>query len=67
MPTIIEQLQIDAADPAVPVTTLLRRAKIAAAKLRLERLEQWMELELQGYPDETPEYRTTFGQVIPSH
>jgi hypothetical protein len=63
MATIVEQLQKDALDPAVSVSTLLRRVKVIAAKLKLPKVEVWVDSELNGYDgeDEVPDYRTMHG------
>jgi hypothetical protein len=63
MPTIIEQLQVDAANPNVAVSTLLRKVKIAAVKLKLPKVEAWVEAELHGYDDDVPEYRIHSGPL----
>lgn len=63
MPTIVEQLQLDAANPAIPVSTLLQRVKIAAAKLKLQQVESWVDLELGGYSGDVPDYRKVFGEL----
>lgn len=55
MPSLVEQLQRDAADPNISVGTLLRRAKISAKKLGLKKVEAWIEHELSGYTDGVPE------------
>ena len=57
MPTLLEQIQRDAIDPNVRVSDLLRRVKLAAAKLSLDTVEDWVEHELNGYATEVPAYR----------
>ncbi len=64
MPSLVEQLQRDAADPAVSVPTLLRRAKISAKKLGLKKVETWIEHELNGYSSDLPEYRKVSGRLM---
>jgi hypothetical protein len=61
--TMIEQIQRDALNADVPVSTLLLKVKLAAAKLGLPKLEGWVDKELKGYnqQDETPEYRRLQG------
>lgn len=61
MDSLVEQLQADALNPAVPVSTLLRKVKLAAVKLKLPNVEKWVEHELNGYPDKVPDYRDTIG------
>ena len=45
-----------------PLSQLLRQAKVIAAALNLEDFEQWVDLELNGYPHDTrpPTYREYF-------
>jgi hypothetical protein len=58
MASIIEQIQRDALDADVRVSDLLRRVKLAATKLGLGAVEDWVEQELSGYKDASlPEYR----------
>ncbi|WP_436355668.1 hypothetical protein [Brevundimonas sp. CEF1] len=63
MSGLIEEIQRDASDDSVPVSQLLRRIKIAASKLRLPQLEEWVQHELNGYPNDAPlpEYRAIGG------
>jgi len=63
MATIVEQIQRDALDPAIPVSALLRRVKFASVKLGLGQVEDWVNHELNGYPGEVPDYRMVHGQV----
>lgn len=71
MPGLIEQLVSDASGSTVPVSQLLRRMKVAAVRLKLDELEEWVEHELNGYPDtaELPGYRFIFGlpQTLHNH
>lgn len=62
MTTIVEQLQTDSIDQGVAVSTLLRRVKLAAVKLRLPAVEDWVELELSGYTGDVPDYRVIYGR-----
>jgi hypothetical protein len=63
--TIIEQIQRDALDRSVRVSDLLRRVKLAATKLGLGRVEDWVEMELNGYNGfPVPEYRIVYGRPI---
>jgi hypothetical protein len=57
MPTIVEQIQRDALDTTIPVSTLLRRVKLAAAKLGIPSVESWVDAELNGYTASVPDYR----------
>lgn len=66
MPGLIEEIQREAMDPAVAVSTLLRKVKVAASKLNLWPTEMWVEHELNGYPDgaKIPEYRELRGKPM---
>ncbi|MCK1497993.1 hypothetical protein [Bradyrhizobium sp. 188] len=66
MPGLIEEIQREAMDPAVAVSTLLRKVKVAASKLNLSPTETWVEHELNGYPAgvEIPEYRELHGKPM---
>lgn len=46
MVSLVEQIQADALDRTVPVTDLLRKAKVVAIKLDLPDLLAWSEAEL---------------------
>jgi AbiTii len=62
---IVHQLQADAANPKVPVSDLLRLAKIVASKLDLGDALEWIDAELDGYQHddakECPPYRKVMG------
>jgi hypothetical protein len=62
MPSIVEQIQKDALDPNFPVSALLRKVKLAATKLKLPKVEDWVDSELKGYKGEVPDYRKIRGQ-----
>jgi len=66
MATIIEQIQRDALDENVSVSSLLRRMKFAAAKLNLGAVEDWVEQELSGYQsaESVPAYRIIYGRPM---
>lgn len=66
MVSIIEKLQRDAEDPNVEVSTLLRQVKIAAVKLGVGSVEDWVEHELNGYSTgaSIPEYRRMTGRPM---
>ena len=63
MAGLIEEIQRDATDETVPVVQLLRRMKVAAAKLKLAEIGAWVDHELTGYPSEKdlPPYRVLAG------
>jgi hypothetical protein len=68
MPTLVEKLQLDAMDPKVSVTDLLRRVKFTAVQLGLGKVEDWVEQELNGYTGSiTPDYRTLYGRPMSHH
>lgn len=62
MPTLVEQLQLEALDQNVSIAQLLRRVKLIAAKLKLEATTEWVDHELNGYRGATPAYRQVKGQ-----
>ncbi len=64
MPTLIEKLQMDAMDPKMSVSDLLRRVKLTATKLGLAATEDWVEQELNGYEAEPPPYRIVHGRPM---
>jgi hypothetical protein len=66
MTGLVEQLQADAVDPNVPVSTLLRKVKVAAVKLGRSDTLQWVQNELEGYAsiDDLPEYRKGSGNTV---
>ncbi|TPL90101.1 hypothetical protein [Mesorhizobium sp. B2-3-12] len=64
MAGLVEEIQREAVDRDVPVATLLRKVKLAAAKLNLGKIEDWVEHELNGYPTDhvLPKYRRLTGR-----
>src|SRR5258708_22437234 len=58
---LVLEIQRDALDKDVPVTTLLRKVRLAAAKLQLTNVEDWVHHEFNGYTGELPAYRKTRG------
>jgi hypothetical protein len=59
---LISEIQREAIDAKASVSSLLRKVKLAAAKLKLETLASWVDLELNGYPTrDVPEYRKMSG------
>src|SRR5712691_4650814 len=63
--SIVMELQRDALDRTVPVSDLLRKALLVATKLGVRDLGEWIEHELNGYPEgaDFPEYRQFRGQL----
>lgn len=64
MTGLIEEIQRDALNLEVPSDTLLRRVKLAAAKLGLNNLESWVEHELNGYQGDLPPYRSILAAPV---
>ena len=61
---LISEIQREAIDSKASVSSLLRKVKLAAAKLKLETLASWVDLELNGYPTrEVPAYRKFSGSL----
>jgi hypothetical protein len=61
MAGLVEQLQAEALDPTISVSVLLRKAKLAAVKLKLPDAIGWADAELNGYTDNLPAYRVFRG------
>src|SRR5208283_5268685 len=61
----IDELQLDASNVAVSVSSLLRKALMVSSKLELSDIPDWINKELSGYVDgdSLPSYRTVHGQV----
>jgi len=57
--TLLREIQTGATDSGVDISTLLRKAKILAARLRNPEFEYWVDHELNGYDDtkNLPSYR----------
>jgi hypothetical protein len=57
--SLLREIQGGAADGSVPLSDLLRKTKILAARLNNARLTDWVEKELNGYAvsDDLPPYR----------
>ena len=49
MDSLIIELQRDALNEAISVSNLLRKAFVAAKKLKIQEFEKWVALELNGY------------------
>lgn len=56
---ILAEIQTDLLKQEVPLSTILRKAKVLASQLRSEELSNWVSRELDGYKsnDELPDYR----------
>ena len=57
--SLIVQLQTEVVNSGVPISDILRKAKILASLLKNEEFKGWIDAELGGYstPDGRPEYR----------
>ncbi|MGN8118619.1 AbiTii domain-containing protein [Labrys sp. 22185] len=62
MAGLIEIIEMGCLDESQSVSSLLRKMKVAAAKLNLHPLAAWINNELVGYDDEVPEYRKIWGE-----
>lgn len=67
MAGLVEELQREALDPNIPVSSLLRKVKLTAVKLRLSEAVDWVDAELTGYTENVPEYRIVHGNLMSFH
>lgn len=66
MSGLVLELQRDALDKGVDVSSLLRKALVVSKKLAITEIEAWISEELAGYPaaeDAIPAYREVTGEV----
>lgn len=66
MSGLVLELQRDALDKNVDVSSLLRKAVVVSKKLGIREIETWINQELAGYPadeDAVPKYREVSGVV----
>jgi hypothetical protein len=63
--SLIEQLQLGAVDGSSPIADVLRKAKLAAVKLKAIDFAAWVDLEMNGYTDRAalPRYRHVRGSM----
>lgn len=61
--SLLHDIQNAATDKSVSVSTILRKAKILASRLKERNFDSWLEQELNGYPDDAtvPSYRVARG------
>src|ERR1041385_6282157 len=52
MASAVQNLQMAIVEGKQSLTQLLRQTKLIAAKLNLKDIEEWVDLELNGYPDD---------------
>ena len=57
--SLVAQLQNDVVDSGVPISDILRKAKVLASLLKNEEFKHWIDAELKGYDnaDDLPDYR----------
>lgn len=57
--SLLREIQEDAVSTSVPLSAVLRKCLILAARVNNPRLRAWVEQELNGYPDldQLPDYR----------
>jgi hypothetical protein len=62
--TLLEDIRDSATDSRIDISTVLRKAKILAARLKNPELQNWVDRELNGYAhaDDLPPYR-----ILPAH
>ena len=65
MSSLVLELQQGALDSSVSVTDLLRKALVVARKLDIQDIQEWLNHELNGYPEvsEVPAYRMLQGSL----
>lgn len=65
MCSLVRELQRDALNPSTSILFLLRKALVVAKKLNIKEFQDWVEKELNGYPNELelPKYRFMFGEL----
>jgi hypothetical protein len=65
MGSLVLELQRDALNPAISMLVLLRKALVVARKLNVQEFQNWVEKELNGYPERSdlPQYRFMFGDL----
>lgn len=67
MAGLIDEIQRDSINGSIKVELILRKMKIAAMKLQLESIENWVEFELNGYREHVPKYRLLIGEPLGWH
>lgn len=66
MTSLVVELQADALNDSVPVLSLLRKARVLSVKLGITTIDNWLDWEMNGYPDGAPipSYRHVVGQTV---
>ncbi|WP_312560749.1 hypothetical protein [Anaerospora sp.] len=62
--SLVLELQKEALDQKISVSHLLRKALVVARKLKLSEFQEWVEIELNGYTVDVPEYRKIEGACM---
>ncbi|EKS7554397.1 hypothetical protein ACE2NF_003362 [Salmonella enterica] len=57
--SLLREIQQAAIDPSIDLPSLLRKCKVLASRLGNQEFKQWINFELNGYPDQSnlPDYR----------
>lgn len=65
MGSIVLELQNEIVSPNCDIVNVLRKSHLIASKLKLTDFDQWIQYELNGYPDQEscPEYRKIRGSL----
>lgn len=69
MGSLVFELRADACDDNVNILSLLRKARVVSALLKVQTISAWLEHEMEGYEllDDIPDYRKITGRVIYRH
>lgn len=59
----LKSLIKDTSENSIPLSVLLRRTKVIAVGAKLDNLIAWVNLELNGYADKIPDYRSVEGYL----
>ena len=67
--TVLQDIIDGASGDSVPVSSLLRKLKVLAARTQTPKLAEWVDYELEGYPDgvSIPAYRGPFNPPVLGH
>ena len=65
LPSLVLELQSDVLDARMPCSDLLRKAFVVSKKLGVEKIQEWLSHELNGYPQRAaiPDYRKIRGSL----
>ncbi len=66
--TLLREIQTDIVNPAIKLSSILRKSKILSRRLKHKELEEWIERELNGYEgikhEKLPPYRKAITQSL---